>query len=83
VFTGIVTALGRIEEVRALGGGRDMRIRIATPPGWLEGVALGASICCSGCCLTAVEFTPEASRSTPPPRRCRRPRSAAGGRGGG
>ncbi|HZF76413.1 MAG TPA: riboflavin synthase [Acetobacteraceae bacterium] len=59
MFTGIVTALGRIEEVRALGGGRDMRIRIATPPGWLEGVALGASICCSGCCLTAVEFTPE------------------------
>jgi riboflavin synthase len=33
-----------------------MRIAIATPKGWLDGVAPGASICCSGCCLTVVRF---------------------------
>ncbi len=56
MFTGIVTALGEVAEVAPLGGGRDMRIRIATPTGWLQGAELGASICCSGCCLTVVEL---------------------------
>ncbi|WP_376100544.1 riboflavin synthase [Roseomonas sp. CCTCC AB2023176] len=56
MFTGIVTAVGRVVAVTPIGGGRDMRLRIETPAGWLDGVALGASICCSGCCLTAVSF---------------------------
>jgi riboflavin synthase len=56
MFTGIVSAVGEITATTPLGGGRDMRLAIATPPGWLEGVALGASICCSGCCLTVVRF---------------------------
>ncbi len=36
-----------------------MRLSIATPPGWLDRGGhpdLGASICCSGCCLTAVAY---------------------------
>jgi riboflavin synthase len=56
MFTGIVTAVGEITAVTPLGDGNDMRLGIATPAGWLEGVSLGASICCSGCCLTVVRF---------------------------
>ena len=69
MFTGIVTAMGEVTAITPIGGGQDMRLRIATPSGWLDGVAMGASICCSGCCLTAVEFdaagfTVEASAET-------------------
>lgn len=56
MFTGIVTALGEVTAITPLGAGQDMRLTIATPPGWLTGAALGASIACSGCCLTAVAF---------------------------
>jgi riboflavin synthase len=56
VFTGIVTALGTIRRLDPIGGGHDMRVAIATPPGWLENVAIGASICCAGCCLTVVSL---------------------------
>ena len=57
MFTGIVTGLGTVRDVTPIGGGRDMRLVIATPPGWAETAAipLGASIACSGCCLTVVE----------------------------
>ena len=56
MFTGIVTAMGEVTAITPIGGGHDMRLRIATPAGWLDGLAMGASICCSGCCLTAVAF---------------------------
>ncbi len=56
MFTGIVTALGEVTAITPIGGGHDMRLTIVTPPGWLEGAAIGASICCSGCCLTAIEY---------------------------
>ena len=58
MFTGIVTALGSVAAIDPIGQGRDMRLKIATPAGFLVDppVALGASIACSGCCLTAVEF---------------------------
>ena len=64
MFTGIITALGHVRSIDALrpgqGGaqGHDMRLVIDTPPAFLTDppVALGASISCSGCCLTAVEF---------------------------
>jgi riboflavin synthase len=69
MFTGIVTAMGEVTAITPIGGGRDMRLGIATPPGWLAGAALGASICCSGCCLTVVaidgdRFDVEASAET-------------------
>ena len=60
MFTGIITAIGTVAATSPIGEGHDMRLRIATPPGWLEGVQLGASIACSGCCLTAVALEPEA-----------------------
>lgn len=69
MFTGIVTALGEVVAVAPIGAGHDMRLRIATPAGWLEGAVLGASIACSGCCLTVVAmagdvFEVEASAET-------------------
>jgi len=63
MFTGIVTALGKVRAVTAIGGGHDMRLVIGAPPGafWADAgsIALGASIACSGCCLTAVEVGPD------------------------
>ncbi|MGN3974256.1 riboflavin synthase [Tsuneonella sp. SYSU-LHT278] len=51
MFTGIVTAIGTIENVEQRG---DLRVRIACP--WdPERIAIGASIACSGVCLTVVE----------------------------
>jgi len=66
MFTGIITALGRIRSIDPIkldqgdGEGKDMRLVIATPAAFLAEppVALGASIACSGCCLTAVQFDP-------------------------
>ncbi len=58
MFTGIITALGHVRAIDPIGGGRDMRLTIDTPAAFLTepAAALGASIACSGCCLTAVEF---------------------------
>ena len=51
MFTGIITDVGRIEAVEQRG---DMRLRIAT--GYDTGtIDLGASIACSGVCLTVVD----------------------------
>lgn len=51
MFTGIITAVGTIRETRNQG---DLRAVIACPydP---DGIAIGASIACSGVCLTVVE----------------------------
>jgi riboflavin synthase len=50
MFTGIITDVGRIERVERPEGG-DLKVTIATAYE-LAGVALGASIACSGVCLT-------------------------------
>jgi riboflavin synthase len=51
MFTGIVTAVGTIESCEKRG---DLRVRVACPfdP---DKIAVGASIACSGVCLTVVE----------------------------
>lgn len=51
MFTGIVTAVGTVREARQSG---DLRAVISCPfdP---EGIAMGASIACSGVCLTVVD----------------------------
>ncbi|HEV7267024.1 MAG TPA: riboflavin synthase [Falsiroseomonas sp.] len=71
MFTGIVTDLGTVREVQPIGGGHDHRLVIGTSPGFLADppVALGASIACSGVCLTVVDlggdwFAVEASAET-------------------
>lgn len=60
MFTGIISGIGTVAEVQPIGDGHDMRLRIVVPAGkaeWagLPGVVLGASICCSGCCLTVID----------------------------
>ena len=60
MFTGIITALGSVREIVPIGGGSDMRLVVASPWQDIASIAVGASIACSGCCLTAVELKPDA-----------------------
>jgi len=59
MFTGLISGVGTVREVTPIGDGRDARFIIEVPRGgeWAEigAVKLGASIACSGCCLTVVE----------------------------
>ena len=69
MFTGIVSALGTVRAITPLGDGADMRLVIATPWPDTGAIPIGASIGCSGCCLTAVEvgsdwFAADASAET-------------------
>jgi riboflavin synthase len=54
MFTGIVTDIGEIRSVTPGGTAGDRRFVIGTKHG-TAAVAIGASIACSGCCLTVVE----------------------------
>jgi len=69
MFTGIVTALGTVCAITPLGVGSDMRLTIEAPWPDTASIPIGASIGCSGCCLTAVEvsqdwFAADASAET-------------------
>ena len=52
MFTGIITAVGRVRSIDPIAAGQDMRLVIEQA--WPQPPAIGASIACSGCCLTAV-----------------------------
>jgi riboflavin synthase len=52
MFTGIVQSVGRIASVSKKGDG--VRLAVATGLSESEGVAIGDSVCVSGCCLTVV-----------------------------
>lgn len=54
MFTGIVSEIGEIVAVEQRG---DLRVRIATANAW-DDLALGASVACSGACLTVVAAAP-------------------------
>ncbi|MGI4876899.1 MAG: riboflavin synthase [Janthinobacterium lividum] len=54
MFTGIITDIGTVTAVESRG---DLRVRIATNYD-TAGIALGASISCSGVCLTVVDKAP-------------------------
>jgi len=69
LFTGIISALGTIQEISPRQEGRDTRLTIAAPWPEMESIPPGASIACSGCCLTVVAvgknwFAVEASDET-------------------
>ncbi len=55
MFTGIVTDIGNVVELREAG---DMQVRIGTPRG-LRGLTLGASVACDGVCLTVIGMCPD------------------------
>ena len=55
MFTGIITGVGRIVAVHALGSSstHGKRLTIACPPHYLDDVGLGDSIALNGACMTA------------------------------
>jgi riboflavin synthase len=62
MFTGIITAMGQVRAVTPIGDGRDMRLTLGAPATFLAahgGTDIGASIACSGCCLTATALGPD------------------------
>jgi riboflavin synthase len=58
MFTGIITDLGRVRRVER-GDGLELTIATAYD---IPSIELGASICCSGCCLTVVSLEDGAFR---------------------
>ena len=58
MFTGIISGLGRITQVRALGANESQgkQLTIAVPPGYLDDVQLGDSIAINGACMTVTTF---------------------------
>lgn len=66
MFTGIISALGRIVDSVALGSGpgHGRRLSIETPPGYLGDTGLGDSIALNGACMTVTSLDAAASRFT-------------------
>lgn len=62
MFTGIVQAVGRIEE-RIEHASGDVSLVISTAAISAADIAVGDSVCVSGVCLTAVETTPAGFRA--------------------
>lgn len=57
MFSGIITGVGVVRDV-SIRPNKDAQFLIAVPDTWdMESVDLGASICCSGCCLTVIDKT--------------------------
>lgn len=52
MFTGLITDLGRVRSVDATGGGARLVVETAYD---MDAVELGASIACSGACMTVVD----------------------------
>ena len=64
MFTGIVTAIGTVIEVRPLGAGERFgtRLVVETPAGYLDDTTLGDSIALNGACMTATGLDAPANR---------------------
>lgn len=66
MFTGIITAVGRIATVKALGtdASHGKQLTLETPTGYLDDVQLGDSIALNGACMTVTTFDAKANRFT-------------------
>ena len=66
MFTGIITGLGHITHVKALGtdASHGKQLAISTPVGYLDDVQLGDSIALNGACMTVTTFDAAASTFT-------------------
>jgi riboflavin synthase len=66
MFTGIVTAVGRIVDTTPLGADRShgRRLTLETPAGYLADVGLGDSIALNGACMTVTSLDAAAARFT-------------------
>lgn len=60
MFTGIITDVGKVERIKPLNEGILLRIETAYDP---ETIELGASIACSGVCLTVVALPEKGSNA--------------------
>ena len=60
MFTGIITAVGRIAAIHDLGSSlsHGKRLTIACPAGYLDDVSLGDSIALNGACMTVTTLAP-------------------------
>lgn len=58
MFTGIITGVGRIAALHALGSSLDhgRRLTLEVPPGYLDDVGLGDSIALNGACMTVTSL---------------------------
>lgn len=58
MFTGIITGLGQITQVQALGSepGHGKRLTVQTPHGYLDDAQAGDSIALNGACMTLTRF---------------------------
>jgi len=66
MFTGIISAVGRIADVQGLGAdaAHGKRLTLEAPAGYLDDVALGDSIALNGACMTVTAFDAAAGRFT-------------------
>jgi riboflavin synthase len=66
MFTGIITGVGRIVAIQALGSSLDhgKRLTIAAPTGYLDDVGLGDSIALNGACMTVTTLDLAGSQFT-------------------
>jgi riboflavin synthase len=66
MFTGIITGVGRIVAIQALGSSLDhgKRLCIAPPAGYLQDVGLGDSIALNGACMTVTTLDTTANQFT-------------------
>lgn len=64
MFTGIITAVGSITEVRDLGASsaHGKQLQIEAPAGYLDDVGLGDSIALNGACMTVTRLDAAAGR---------------------
>jgi riboflavin synthase len=66
MFTGIITGVGRIVDVKALGtdASHGKQLLLQAPAGYLDDVQLGDSIALNGACMTVTTFDAAAGRFT-------------------
>jgi riboflavin synthase len=66
MFTGIITAVGRLKHVHKLGSSltHGKRLTIKCPDAYLDDVGLGDSIALNGACMTVTTLDPEQSQFT-------------------
>ncbi len=64
MFTGIVSGLGRVTRIQALGAdaSHGRQLRIEAPVGFLDDVQIGDSIALNGACMTVTSLDAAASR---------------------
>lgn len=66
MFTGIISGVGRVTQVKPLGAqaGHGKQLSVAAPAGYLDDVQSGDSIAINGACMTVTQFDAAAATFT-------------------